>query len=79
MSPHRRLLKFKQLLELGISFSREHVRRLECAGKFPKRLRLSPQKIAWFENEILAWVAERDAERNAPGDDNDEYNADARD
>jgi prophage regulatory protein len=63
MSPHRRLLSFKQLIELGISFSREHIRRLEEAGKFPERIRLSPQKIAWFEDEILAWLAERDAER----------------
>ena len=44
MSPHRRLLQFKQLIELGISFSREHIRRLEEAGKFPKRIRLSSQK-----------------------------------
>jgi prophage regulatory protein len=72
MSPHRRLLKFKQLIELGISFSREHIRRLEEAGKFPKRIRLSPQKIAWFEDEILTWVSERDAERHTPSDDDDE-------
>jgi prophage regulatory protein len=72
MSPHRRLLQFKQLIELGISFSREHIRRLEEAGKFPKRIRLSPQKIAWFEDEILTWVSERDAERHTPSDDDDD-------
>ena len=55
LQPHSppRLLTFKQLIELGISFSREHIRRLEEAGKFPKRIRLSPQKIVWFEDEIL--------------------------
>jgi prophage regulatory protein len=59
----RRLLNFKQLLDLGIRFSREHLWRLEAAKKFPRRLCLSPQKVVWYEDEILAWLAERDAER----------------
>jgi prophage regulatory protein len=62
-SSPRRLLSYKQLQESGIRFSREHLRRLEAADKFPKRIRLSPQKIAWFEDEIIAWLAERDGER----------------
>jgi prophage regulatory protein len=60
-----RLLTWKQLKsELGITFSREHLWRLEAASKFPKRIYLSPQKVAWFEDEILAWLAERAAERH---------------
>ena len=59
----RRLLNFKQLLEMGIRFSREHIWRLETADKFPRRIYLSPQKVAWFEHEILEWLAERAAER----------------
>jgi prophage regulatory protein len=58
-----RLLSFKQLLEIGVRFSREHLWRLEAANKFPRRLYLSPQKVVWYEDEILAWLAERDAER----------------
>jgi prophage regulatory protein len=62
--PHvRRLLNRRQLLDLGITFSREHLWRLEAAGKFPKRAYLSQHKIAWFEDKILAWLAERDSER----------------
>jgi prophage regulatory protein len=59
----RRLLTFKILLEMGIRFSREHLWRLEAAGKFPRRVYLSPQKVAWFEDEILNWLDARDAER----------------
>jgi prophage regulatory protein len=59
----RRLLTYGDLKAIGISFSREHLWRLEAANKFPRRLYLSPQKIAWYEDEILAWLAERDAER----------------
>ena len=59
----RKLLSFKDLRALGISFSREHLWRLEAAGKFPRRVYLSPQKIAWFEDEVLAWVQARADER----------------
>jgi prophage regulatory protein len=62
-SAPRKLLTYKHLEAIGISFSREHLWRLEAANKFPRRIYLSPQKIAWFEDEILAWLAERDAER----------------
>jgi prophage regulatory protein len=60
----RRLLTWRQLKDLvGLPFSREHVWRLEAANKFPRRIYLSPQKVVWYEDEILAWLAERDAER----------------
>jgi prophage regulatory protein len=60
---HPKLLTNKDLKAIGISFSREHLWRLESAGKFPRRIYLSPQKVAWFEDEILGWLAERAAER----------------
>lgn len=59
----RRLVNFKQLLELGIRFSREHIWRLEAKNKFPRRIYLSSQKIAWFEDEVLQWLEARAAER----------------
>jgi prophage regulatory protein len=63
LSPQRRLFSYKQLTEMGIRFSREHLWRLEAANRFPRRVRLSPQKIAWFEHEILDWLEQRSAER----------------
>jgi prophage regulatory protein len=60
----RRLLNRRQLRDLGITFCREHLWRLEASGKFPRRVYLSQHKIAWFEDEIYAWQAERDAERD---------------
>lgn len=60
----RRLLSFKQLRAMGISWSREHVWRLEAANKFPRRIYLSPQRVAWFEDEVLQWLEARAAERN---------------
>lgn len=59
----RRLVNYKQLRAIGIDFCREHTWRLEAANKFPRRIYLSPQKVAWFEDEILEWLEQRAAER----------------
>jgi prophage regulatory protein len=46
-------------------FSKPHLRRMEDEGKFPRRVRLSPFRIAWVEAEIQSWLAARAAERNS--------------
>ena len=33
--------------------------RLERAGKFPRRRRISENAVAWAASEINAWIAER--------------------
>ncbi len=33
--------------------------RLERAGKFPRRRRLSANAIGWFESELVSWIASR--------------------
>ncbi|WP_428567043.1 MAG: helix-turn-helix transcriptional regulator [Solidesulfovibrio sp. DCME] len=37
-------------------------RRLEMAGQFPKRIKLSKSAVGWIEAEVLAWVESRKAE-----------------
>ena len=64
-STSRRLLCFNQLREMGVTFSREHLWRLESKNLFPRRIYLSPQKIAWFEDEIFEWLDRKAAERVA--------------
>ena len=59
----RRLMSAKDLRNVGISYSREHLWRLEAANKFPRRVYLSPQKVAWFEDEVLSWIEQRSSER----------------
>ncbi len=53
-----RLITIDKLLG-RIPYSRVHLWRLENAGQFPKRVRLSPNKVAWLEDEIFAWLKER--------------------
>ena len=38
----------------GISYSRVHLKRLEDAGKFPKRIKIGA-RIYWYEHEVDEW------------------------
>lgn len=65
-----RLLRFPEV-QARVGYSRDHLSRLEKAGKFPKRVKLNgsaPQSpVAWVEDEIDAWVKQKmqDREREA--------------
>jgi prophage regulatory protein len=62
-----RLLRRRQLRELkGISYSPEWMRKLEAAGKFPRRVFLSSNVVAYLEDEIDAWIAAHAAAREDP-------------
>jgi len=39
--------------------SRSHIHRLEAAGHFPRRIKLSPAASAWIESEIDSWASTR--------------------
>ena len=47
-----------------IPFTRQHVLRLEKAGKFPRRIQIGARRVGWLLSEIEAWVAQC-AERRA--------------
>lgn len=62
-----RLITYKELKPLkGIPFSREHLRRLEAEGKFPKRVRLAEggDYYGYVEKEIDDYLAARAAARD---------------
>jgi prophage regulatory protein len=63
-----RILRYQQLkAEKGIPFSREHIRRLELAGRFPKRIRLADggDFYGYLENEIDDYLLARAACRKS--------------
>lgn len=47
------------LRERGITYCNLHLLRLERAGKFPKRVYIGPQRVAWPADEINDWLTER--------------------
>lgn len=63
-----KVLRYPQLREL-VGFSRMHLGRLEAAGRFPKRVRLGPNTVAWVEAEVQNWLERRAAERDQPAGD----------
>jgi prophage regulatory protein len=63
----RRFVRFPELNNrFGLTWCRMHVDREEKAGRFPKRVQLGPNSVAWLEDEIIAWQAERIAARDRP-------------
>lgn len=50
-------------VEALVPFSSSQRRRMELAGRFPKRVRLGPCRVGWVESEVLDWLDERLAER----------------
>ena len=40
--------------------------RMEKRGEFPKRRQISPNRVAWLESEILAWMASRPVSKIKP-------------
>ncbi len=47
-----------------IPYSREHLRRLEAKGKFPRRIRIGANRVAWVRQEIDDWLLARVNDRN---------------
>jgi len=42
-----------------VDYSAMHLWRLEKAGKFPKRIKIGPNSVAWVEAEVDDWIAAR--------------------
>jgi prophage regulatory protein len=60
------VLRFKQLkTEKGIPFSRQHIKRLERDGKFPRSVPFGANTEVYVEEEVDRWKAERVAMRDA--------------
>lgn len=57
-----------QLLALT-GLSRSHIDRLEQAGAFPRRFKLTPNgtAIGWDGREVAAWIEERISSSRANG------------
>jgi prophage regulatory protein len=53
-----RLLPFREVTQ-RVALSRSTIWRMERAGQFPKRRRLSVNKVAWWEPEVEEWLRNR--------------------
>lgn len=62
VSHPKQLICKKELTKL-VKYSSQHIARLEKAGRFPKRLRLGQNRVAWLLAEVEEWIDERLAKR----------------
>lgn len=54
----RKILDWKTLKTL-VPYARQHIPRLEAAGKFPVRVQLGDCRVGWYEDEVEAWIESR--------------------
>jgi predicted DNA-binding transcriptional regulator AlpA len=66
-----KFITFPELAGYGITYSRKDLIDLQRRSQFPKARQLSPNKIAWIEDEVLAWLATRPIGQNYGGPDDD--------
>jgi prophage regulatory protein len=59
-----RFLAYEELKNFGITHTKIHLGRLEKDNKFPKRVMVGANRVAWVEDEIIAWMKERVAARD---------------
>ncbi|HEY8948344.1 MAG TPA: AlpA family phage regulatory protein [Rhizomicrobium sp.] len=61
----KKLVSKKELKTVcGIPYSPQHIARLETAGRFPKRISLGQNRVAWLLPEVEEWINERIAKRD---------------
>ena len=70
MAQYAKQVVSKKELKLvcGIPYCPQHIARLEAAGKFPKRIQLGQNRVAWLLAEVEEWLDERIAKRDASTD-----------
>lgn len=55
----------KRELRLKVTLSIQHITRLEKAGKFPERIWISTNRVAWLEEAVENWMRERIANQSS--------------
>jgi predicted DNA-binding transcriptional regulator AlpA len=61
MSSPKRLVTYPMLVERGLFNNRTTLSRAIKKYGFPQPYKLSPQRIAWDEDEVSTWLASRRA------------------
>lgn len=56
--PHLRFLTMLEVCAL-ITYTPQHIYRLERQGKFPRRRRIGPNRIGFLLSEIEKWMGDR--------------------
>ena len=52
-------LRYPELRQCGVPYSRQHLDTLEREGSFPRRVKLSPGVVVWRLADVRAWLESR--------------------
>jgi prophage regulatory protein len=63
VGPDDRFISVKELRTYGY-YKGTHLARLEKAGKFPRRVKISKKRVAWLDSEIAAWLMRKRSDTN---------------
>ncbi|MGE0626717.1 MAG: helix-turn-helix transcriptional regulator [Hyphomicrobiaceae bacterium] len=55
---HLRIITEKEVISL-VPYTGQHIRRLEKAGKFPRRIKLGENRVGWRLIDIEDWLKAR--------------------
>lgn len=66
MTPDTARLITKKQLRLMVPYTPQHILRLEKKGRFPKRIQVGANRVAWLLSDIERFIAERIAARDSP-------------
>ena len=64
MQSDDKLLTMAELKEF-VPYSKPTIYQMVREGRFPRQVRLGPNRVAWRLSEVLGWIDERAAEREA--------------
>ena len=53
-----RLMRVQELTSV-VPYSTQHIRRLENANQFPRRVRIGPNRVGWIREEVEQWLSNR--------------------
>ena len=62
--PRGRFLRMPDVVA-HVRLSAPTINRLHRKGEFPRKVRISPGAVGWWESEIEAWKADRERVPNA--------------
>lgn len=62
-----KLIRLKQVTE-RTGLGRSSIYNYMAAGYFPRSVKLGPRLVAWVENEIDEWIADKISNRDRNGD-----------
>lgn len=66
MTPDTARLITKKQLRLMVPYTPQHILRLEKKGRFPRRIQVGANRVAWLLSDIEKFIAERIAARDSP-------------